>query len=48
MTEEKWNIFMSTGKIEDYLEYKAVETKDGEINGNDYSQGYSDKGISGR
>ena len=25
MTDEKWNIFMSTGKVEDYLEYKAAD-----------------------
>ena len=46
MTDEKWNIFMSTGKVE----YKAAdrEVKEGDINGNDNPQGYSYKGISGR
>lgn len=52
MTDEKWNIFASTGKIEDYLEYKnasaARNVKDGDMNGNDNPQGYSFKGISGR
>lgn len=50
MTEEKWNVFMSTGKIEDYLKYKAedLKAKDGCINGNDNSQGYSYQGISDR
>ncbi|MGN1480602.1 hypothetical protein [Porcipelethomonas sp.] len=52
MTNEKWNIFASTGKIEDYLEYKnsciARNVKDGDINGNGDAQGYSFKGISGR
>ena len=50
MTDEKWNIFMSTGKVEDYFEYKAAdrEVKEGDINGNDNPQGYSYKGISGR
>lgn len=50
MIDEKWSVFMSTGKIEDYLEYKAAdrEVKDGDINGDDNPQGYSYKGISGR
>ena len=52
MTDEKWNIFASTGKIEDYLEYKnaydSLHVKDGDINGNSDAQGYSFKGISGR
>lgn len=50
MTDEKWNVFMSTGKIEDYLNYKADDSKikEGETNGNDNPQGYSYQGISGR
>jgi hypothetical protein len=50
MTDEKWNVFISTGKINDYLEYKnsARKSEDGEINGNADTAGYSSEGISGR
>lgn len=52
MLDEKWNTFALTGKIADYLEYKGIFTgklnENGDINGDDNSQGNSYSGISGR
>lgn len=40
MTDEKWEYFMTTGKISDYLEFKKTENLTGsEINENSNSQG---------
>lgn len=48
MTDDKWNIFMMTGKISDYLEYrKSAEAKVGEASGNGDAQGNSPQGVSG-
>ncbi|MGN0613016.1 MAG: hypothetical protein ACI4JB_03870 [Porcipelethomonas sp.] len=45
MTDEKWDIFASTGKIADYLEYKGISADtllgNGDINGNGNPQGNS-------
>ncbi len=51
MSEEKWNIFASTGKISDYLIYKGLVCESklyeiGDINGNNQSKGNSSSGIS--
>ena len=50
MTDEKWNKFMSTGKIQDYLDYKndSQHIKNGDLNGNNNSLGNSTEGISCR
>lgn len=51
MTDEKWNNFMITGKISDYLDYKKSEehisAKVGENDGNNDSKRNSSQGISG-
>lgn len=50
MSEEKWNVFASTGKIMDYLKYREVLAdkifENGDINGNSQPQGNCDSGIS--
>ncbi len=50
MLNEKWNEFMMSGKISDYLEYrKAVEeytAKDDELNGDTDTSWDSPEGIS--
>ena len=52
MIDEKWNAFMNSGKISDYLEYKksaeqyAAETG-GEANENGGAQGNSTQGVPG-
>ncbi len=50
MLDEKWNNFMVSGKISDYLDYKKTAeqsvAKAGEANGNDDTQGDSSQGIS--
>ena len=52
MIDEKWNAFMNSGKISDYLEYKksaeqsAAETG-GEANENGGAQGNSTHGVPG-
>lgn len=48
MTDEKWNNFMMSGKISDYLDYKKSEAKVGENVGNSNVQGDSPQGISCR
>lgn len=52
MIDEKWNNFMMSGKISDYLEYKKAAEQsareNGEANGNDDAQRNSTQGISGR
>ncbi len=50
MTNDKWNCFMMTGKISDYLDYKKSEklsSKVGETLGNDNTPGNSPQRISG-
>lgn len=51
MTDDKWNDFMMTGKISDYLEYrKSAEqsaAKAGEESGNGDASGNSPQGVSG-
>ena len=48
MADEKWNNFMMTGKISDYLEYrKSAEAKVGEASGNGNASGNSPQGVSG-
>lgn len=50
MTDDKWNDFMMTGKISDYLEYKKsaeqFAAKAGEESGNADAQGNSPQGVS--
>lgn len=50
MIDEKWNVFMNSGKISDYLEYKSAEQSaaktGGEANENGDAQGNSTQGIS--
>lgn len=51
MTDEKWDNFMMTGKISDYLDYKKtqqISSKVGETIGNCNPEGNSSQGISGR
>ena len=53
MSENKWEVFASTGKIADYLNYKGIEVgQNGEKNAdgikNDNSQGTGNTGISCR
>lgn len=51
MTDDKWNDFMMTGKISDYLEYrKSAEqsaAKVGEESGDGDASGNSPQGVSG-
>ncbi len=50
MTDEKWNEFIMTGKISDYLEYKKTEEEftagNGENHGSCNPEGNSTEGIS--
>lgn len=49
MTNDKWNCFMMTGKISDYLDYKKSENlsaKVGDTLGNDNAQGNSAQRVS--
>lgn len=50
MIDEKWNDFMMSGKISDYIEYKKSAeqsvAKAGEANENCDTQGNSSQGIS--
>lgn len=45
MTDEKWNSFMLTGCISDYLEYKKAEEKALAGNGGEHG-GYNPEGNS--
>ena len=51
MTDDKWNNFMMTGKISDYLEYRKSAEQSaamvGEESGKGDAQGNSPQGVSG-
>jgi hypothetical protein len=52
MSENKWDVFASTGKITDYLDYKGITVgANGDKNAcgieNNYTQGTGNTGISG-
>jgi len=51
MSENKWDVFASTGKISDYLDYKGIDIeRNGENNANgiknNNTQGNCNTGIS--
>ena len=51
MSENKWDVFASTGKITDYLDYKGITVgANGDKNAcgieNNYTQGTGNTGIS--